>query len=162
MPVWEYNFVMPRATTTSDVFNAIAEPRRRRIIEILSRQPRGRGDRPNLPGPAAKGWSVNELVDELQLPQPAISKHLAVLRKTGIVAAEKHRRQRLYRLEARELKPVFDWTKMFEEFWTNHLDRIKARAEQRFSGIVPQSSNLPNPAFHIYPNNSTSSNLERN
>ena len=153
---------MPRASTTSDVFNAIAEPRRRRIIEILAKPPRGRGNRPNLPGAATRGWSVNDLVEEMQLPQPAISKHLAVLRKTGIVAAEKHRRQRLYRLEAKELKHVFDWTKMFEEFWTNHLDRIKARAEKAFSGIVPQESNLPNPAYHLRPENSTANRFERN
>ena len=153
---------MARAATTSDVFNAIAEPRRRRIIELLSEQPRGRTDRPTLPGPARVGWSVNDLVEEMKLPQPAISKHLAVLRKTGIVAAEKHRRQRIYRLEAQELKPIFDWTKMFEQFWSQHLDRIKERAERRAQVIVPQSTNLPNPMFHFPRGDSTSKPHERN
>jgi DNA-binding transcriptional ArsR family regulator len=152
---------MARAPTTSDVFNAIAEPRRRRIIEVLSRAPRGRAERSNLPKGAPPGWSVNDLVEELHMPQPAVSKHLGVLRKTGIVAAEKHRRQRIYRLEGKELKPVFDWTKMFEQFWTQHLDRIKERAERR-AMIVPQSANLPNPMFHLPVNNSTSNHNERN
>ena len=131
MPVWEYNFSMPRATTTSDVFNAIAEPRRRRIIEILAKPPRGRGDRPNLPGAAARGWSVNDLVDEMQLPQPAISKHLAVLRAVGLVTVQKVGKSRLYALNPAELKPVHEWLNQFERLWTSQLDRIKQRAEQK-------------------------------
>ena len=112
---------MPRAATTSDVFNAIAEPRRREIIEILSTHGTG---------PDGTAWPVTALVRILGIPQPAVSKHLAVLRKTGIVSVEKQGQQRFYRLQAQELKTVHDWTKHFEKFWTHHIDRIKERAER--------------------------------
>jgi DNA-binding transcriptional ArsR family regulator len=107
---------MPRAATTTDVFNAIAEPRRRQIIEVLAQ----RG-----------ALAVGALVLAIGLPQPAVSKHLAVLRKVRIVAADKDRRQRVYRLQAQELKTVYDWAKMFERYWSQQLDRIKQRAEQK-------------------------------
>jgi DNA-binding transcriptional ArsR family regulator len=107
---------MPRATTTSDVFNAIAEPRRRQIIEVLARR-----------GAVA----VSALVVTLAMPQPAVSKHLGVLRKVGLVSVTKHGQQRLYQLEATELKLVHDWAKKFEKHWTHQLDRIKERAERR-------------------------------
>src|SRR5260370_40609370 len=107
---------MPRAPTTADVFNAIAEPRRRQIVELLAR----RG------APA-----VGTLVVTLGLPQPAVSKHLGVLRKVGVVAVRKQGKQRVYRLEAEKLKTVHDWVKAFEELWRHQLDRIKERAEQR-------------------------------
>ena len=107
---------MPRAPTTSDVFNAIAEPRRRQIVELLARR-----------GPLA----VGTLVVTLGLPQPAVSKHLGVLRKVGLVAVIKQGKQRVYSLEAEKLKAVHDWVKVFEELWGHQLDRIKERAEQR-------------------------------
>ena len=107
---------MPRAATTTDVFNAIAEPRRREIIDLL------RGGQPR---------SVNDLVASLRLAQPAVSKHLGVLRKVGLVSVTRHGQQRLYRLEAEQLKAVHDWVKTFERFWSHQLDRIKARAELR-------------------------------
>jgi DNA-binding transcriptional ArsR family regulator len=107
---------MPRAPTTSDVFNAIAEPRRRQIIELLAR----RG-----------ALAVGTLVVTLGLPQPAVSKHLGVLRKVGVVAVIKQGKQRVYHLEAEKLKTVHDWVKAFEELWDHQLDRIKERAEQR-------------------------------
>jgi DNA-binding transcriptional ArsR family regulator len=107
---------MPRAPTTADVFNAIAEPRRRQIVEVLAR----RG-----------ALAVGTLVVTLGLPQPAISKHLGVLRKVGLVAVTKQGKQRVYNLEAEKLKTVHDWVKPFEEFWGHQLDRIKDRAEQR-------------------------------
>jgi DNA-binding transcriptional ArsR family regulator len=107
---------VPRATTTSDVFNAIAEPRRRRIIELLA---------DGHPHP------VNDLVARLDLPQPAVSKHLGVLREVGVVTVARQGQQRLYQLNAEELKPVYDWTKTFERFWDHQLARIKARAEQK-------------------------------
>lgn len=106
---------MPRAATTADVFNAIAEPRRRQMIEVL----RGRQQ------------AVGELVDRLQISQPAVSKHLGVLRKVGLVSVTRDGRRRVYRLNPRELKPVHDWVKNFEQFWGHQLDRIKARAEQK-------------------------------
>ena len=106
---------MSRAPTTSDVFNAIAEPRRREIIALLSN--------------GAKR-SVNEIVEALELAQPAVSKHLGVLRAVGVVAVDRVGKNRLYRLNQSELKPVFDWVKPFERFWSHQLDRIKERAER--------------------------------
>lgn len=107
---------MARAATTTDVFNAIAEPRRRQIVEILAR----RGS-----------LAVGAIVVTLGLPQPAVSKHLGVLRKVGIVSVASEGQQRLYRLEASALKPVYEWAKSFEQHWERQLDRIKQRAEKR-------------------------------
>ena len=107
---------MARAATTADVFNAIAEPRRRQIVDLLAR----RG-----------ALAVGTIVVALRLPQPAISKHLGVLRKVGLVSVTKQGRERLYNLEARKLKPVHDWVKTFEQLWSHQLDRIKERAERR-------------------------------
>jgi DNA-binding transcriptional ArsR family regulator len=108
---------MPRAATTSDPFNAIAEPRRRQLIELLA----AGGARPR---------AVGEMVEILGLPQPAVSKHLGVLRKVGLVTVSKQGQRRLYELNARELKPVYEWAKHFEQFWGQQADRIKARAER--------------------------------
>jgi DNA-binding transcriptional ArsR family regulator len=99
--------------TTADPFNAIAEPRRRQLVEVLAR----RG-----------ALSVGDLVATLRLPQPTISKHLGVLREVGVVTVEK---QRVYELRAEKLKEVHDWVKTFESLWTHQLDRIKQRAEER-------------------------------
>ena len=118
---------MPRAATTTDVFNAIAEPRRREIIGLL------RGGRAHV---------VGELVKTLRIPQSAVSKHLGVLRKVGIVSVSKHGRHRLYRLKAEELKPVHDWVKTYERFWTHQLDRIKERAEGKATERLAQKSRL--------------------
>jgi len=106
---------MPRAATTSDVFNAIAEPRRRRIIDLLA----DAGDR-----------DVTQLVRTLRIAQPAVSKHLRVLRSVRLVSVSRRGRRRVYRLNARELKPVHEWVKTYERFWSHQLSRIKARAEQ--------------------------------
>lgn len=107
---------MPRAATTADVFNAIAEPRRRAIIDALAKN---------------ETSSVNGLVEAVELPQPTVSKHLGVLRKVGVVSVRKEGRQRLYCLEAERLKAVHDWISTFEQFWSHNLDRIKERAERR-------------------------------
>jgi DNA-binding transcriptional ArsR family regulator len=107
---------MPRAATTTDVFNAIAEPRRREIIAVLV---------------DGKEHAVGEVVSILRLPQPAVSKHLGVLRKVGIVSVNKRGQLRMYRLNAKELKPVHDWVKTYERFWTHQLDKVKERAEQK-------------------------------
>jgi DNA-binding transcriptional ArsR family regulator len=106
---------MARAATTADVFNAIAEPRRREIVDLLAR-----GEH-----------VVGKLVARLRIPQPAVSKHLGVLRKVGLVSVSRQGQQRLYRLNPKELKPVHDWVKSFEDFWTHQLDRIKERAEKK-------------------------------
>ena len=109
-------WLMPRAATTTDVFNAIAEPRRREIIGVLA---------------SGRAHAVGALVKTLRMPQPAVSKHLGVLRKVGIVSVNRQGRHRFYRLNAEELKPVHDWVKTYERFWTHQLDRIKERAERK-------------------------------
>ncbi len=107
---------MPRAATTTDVFNAIAEPRRRQIIDVLV---------------DGRAHAVGEVIERLRIPQPTVSKHLGVLRKVGIVSVSKHGQRRLYRLNAKELKPVHDWVKTYEHFWGHQVDRIKERAERK-------------------------------
>ena len=107
---------MPRAATTSDVFNAIAEPRRRLIIEMLA-------DTGEL--------RVGDLVRRLRMPQPTVSKHLRVLRSVRLVSVNRRGRSRVYRLDARQLKPVHDWVKHYERFWEHQLDRIRRRAEEK-------------------------------
>lgn len=105
---------MARASTTCDAFGAIGEPRRREILEILAR----RGER-----------VVGELVEELGIAQPSVSKHLAVLRDVGLVSAARRGRERVYRLEPKELRAVYHWAREFERLWEHQLDRIKQRAE---------------------------------
>ena len=107
---------MPRAATTSDVFNAIAEPRRRELIDLLAR---------------GEEHAVGDLVRAMRMPQPAVSKHLSVLRRVRLVSVHHRGRSRLYRLNPAELRPVHDWIKMYERFWTNQIDRIKQRAEAK-------------------------------
>ena len=109
---------MPRAATTTDAFNAIAEPRRRQLIDLLA-------------AGGGRARAVGEMVQALRLPQPAVSKHLGVLRKVGIVSVTKQGQHRLYRLNAEGLKPVHDWVKHYEQFWARQLDRIKERAERK-------------------------------
>lgn len=107
---------MARAPTTSDVFNAIAEPRRREIICILS---------------TGGARSVGDLVEAMGVPQPAVSKHLSVLRSVGVVSVQHVGKNRLYSLNPAELKPIHDWAQQFEHFWSNQLDRIKLLAERK-------------------------------
>jgi DNA-binding transcriptional ArsR family regulator len=104
---------MPRAATTSDVFNAIAESRRREILELLADQERPVGD----------------IVEMLRLEQPSVSKHLRVLRDVDLVRARRDGRQMLYRTNADALKPLHDWAGGFKPYWRNQLTRIKAHAE---------------------------------
>jgi DNA-binding transcriptional ArsR family regulator len=99
---------MARSPTTSDAFNAVAEPRRRQILDLLAR-----GERP-----------VNDVVASLGLAQPQVSKHLRVLREVGLVSVRGSGQRRLYRLNAGRLKPIHDWVKSFEQFWTESLDRL--------------------------------------
>ena len=107
---------MPRVTATNDVFSAIAEPRRRQIIELLSRSP---------------GLAVGAIVLALGLPQPDVSKHLGVLRQVGIVSVSKQGQHRVYELNLEQLRPVADWVKAFERHWEHQIDRIRAKAERR-------------------------------
>lgn len=99
---------MARAATTSDVFNAIAEPQRREILVLLRA-----GERP-----------VTEVAQELGMPQPGASKHLRVLREVGLVRVRKAGKQRLYALDAKGLKPVHAWTGGFAQFWNESFDRL--------------------------------------
>ena len=107
---------MPRAATTTDVFNAIAERRRREIIGLLN---------------DGREWAVTDVVARVKIAQPAVSKHLGVLRKVGVVTCVKRGQHRLYRLNAAQLKPVHDWVKTYERYWAHQLGRIKERAERK-------------------------------
>ena len=104
---------MPRAATTSDIFNAVAEPRRREILTFLARR-----ERP-----------VSEIVTGLQLDQPSVSKHLRVLRETGLVHMRCQGRQKFYRTNAQAIRPLHDWASRFEQYWSQQLNRVKQRAE---------------------------------
>jgi DNA-binding transcriptional ArsR family regulator len=105
---------MARAATTTDAFNAIAEPRRREILDALAG-----GER-----------SVNDLVEQLGLAQPLVSKHLRVLREVGLVEVREQGRQRLYRLNGPALKPVHDWVKDFERTWSERFDELDVVLEE--------------------------------
>jgi DNA-binding transcriptional ArsR family regulator len=118
--------VMARAATTLDVFNAVAEPRRREILDVL-------GD--------GRERAVNEVVEAVGMPQPSVSKHLSVLLKVGVVTVTRNGQMRMYRLNGSNLKPVHDWVKTFEQYWSHQLDRIKERAEQKMRDRNPKTDN---------------------
>jgi DNA-binding transcriptional ArsR family regulator len=99
---------MARAATTADAFNAVAEPRRRQILDVL----------------ADGELSVNAIVEELELAQPQVSKHLRVLREVGAVEVRDRGRQRLYRLNGQALKPIHDWVKGYERSWSERFDAL--------------------------------------
>jgi DNA-binding transcriptional ArsR family regulator len=105
---------MARAATTTDAFNAVAEPRRRQILDVLAG-----GERP-----------VNDLVTLLGLAQPLVSKHLRVLREVGLVDVRDEGRQRMYRLNGHPLKPIHDWVKNYEQSWSRRFDRLDAVLEE--------------------------------
>jgi DNA-binding transcriptional ArsR family regulator len=106
---------MARAATTSDAFNAIAEPRRRDILNYLLMQER----------------SVNEIVNAMKLEQPSVSKHLKVLKDVGLVDVRREGRQMVYKLNALAIRPLYEWTSTFERLWKHQLQRIKERAEAK-------------------------------
>src|SRR4051812_7241156 len=109
MSIWEC--IVPRvarAATTADVFNAVAEPRRRQILDLLRD-----GERP-----------VNDLVDLTGLTQPQVSKHLRVLREVGVVDVRDVGRQRLYRINGPALKPIHDWVAGYERMWSERFDAL--------------------------------------
>ncbi|HEY1970334.1 MAG TPA: metalloregulator ArsR/SmtB family transcription factor [Pseudonocardia sp.] len=99
---------MARAATTTDAFNAVAEPRRRQILDLLAG-----GERP-----------VNDLVAQLGLAQPLVSKHLRVLREVGLVEVRDSGRQRLYRLNGRPLRPIYDWVRGYQQTWSERFERL--------------------------------------
>jgi DNA-binding transcriptional ArsR family regulator len=105
---------MARVATTADAFNAVAEPRRRQILDVLAG-----GERP-----------VNDLVEQLGVAQPLVSKHLRVLREVGLVDVRDEGRRRIYRLNGHSLKPIHDWVKNYERAWTERFDRLDVVLEE--------------------------------
>src|SRR5215203_1166585 len=110
IPIWVYDVGVARAATTADAFNAVAEPRRREILDALAS-----GERP-----------VNDLVRLLGLAQPQVSKHLRVLREVGVVDVRDEGRQRVYRVNGRALKPIHDWVKGYERMWSERFEELDA------------------------------------
>ncbi len=106
---------MARAATTSDAFNAVAEPRRRAILNYLALQER----------------AVGEIVDLMGLEQPSVSKHLRVLLEVGLVHVRRDGRRMLYRTNAEAIRPLHEWTETFERYWRHQLSRVKERAERK-------------------------------
>jgi DNA-binding transcriptional ArsR family regulator len=105
---------MARAATTTDAFNAVAEPRRRQLLDVLAG-----GER-----------SVTELIDALGLEQPQVSKHLRVLREVGLVTVRGDGRRRIYRLHGEQLRPIHDWLKRYEDTWNERFDRLDEVLEE--------------------------------
>ena len=99
---------MARKPTTHDPFNAVAEPKRRKVLELLG----------------ARELSVNEIAEQLGWTQPMVSKHLGVLKQVGLVSERRVGRQRLYRVNAEQLKPIYDWVVPFERYWSERFDRL--------------------------------------
>jgi DNA-binding transcriptional ArsR family regulator len=120
-----YSLFMPRAATTSDAFNAVAEPRRRDILSFLALDER----------------SVGDIVDALALEQPSVSKHLRVLKDVGLVHVRRDGRHMLYRTNAEAIRPLHEWTATFERFWRHHLNRVKERAEAQANPISDPEKN---------------------
>jgi DNA-binding transcriptional ArsR family regulator len=108
---------MARAATTSDAFNAVAEPRRREILAFLADR-----ERP-----------VGAIVVALRLEQPSVSKHLRVLRDVGLVRMRREGRRKFYRTNAAAIRPLHEWTGEFERFWRHQLSKVKERAEAKMA-----------------------------
>ena len=105
---------MARTPTTHDAFNAIAEPKRRELLELLE----------------AQELAVNEIVERLGWSQPTVSKHLGVLKQVGLVSERRDGRHRFYRTNAAQLKPIYDWLAPFEQYWSERFDRLDEVLEQ--------------------------------
>ena len=120
---------MARAATTSDAFNAVAEPRRRQILSYLALKERPGGD----------------IVAALNLDQPSVSKHLGVLRDVGLVHVRRVGRHRLYQTNAQAIRPLHEWASTFEKFWQHQLIRVKERAEEKSaqSGFIQNPQEIP-------------------
>jgi DNA-binding transcriptional ArsR family regulator len=106
---------MPRAATASDAFNAVGEFRRREILSYLAGEER----------------TVGDIVTGLRLPQPSVSKHLRVLHEVGLVRVRRNGRHMLYRTNSEAIRPLYEWTREFERFWSHQLLRVKERAEAK-------------------------------
>jgi DNA-binding transcriptional ArsR family regulator len=111
---------MARAATTSDAFNAVAEPRRREILAFLAEQ-----ERP-----------VGEIVRALEMEQPSVSKHLRVLKDVGLVDVRREGRRKLYRTNAEGIRPMYEWAGWFQQFWRRHLKGVKERAEAKMGSTT--------------------------
>lgn len=118
---------MARAATTSDAFNAVAEPRRRQILSYLVI-----GER-----------QVGEIVAAIGLDQPSVSKHLGVLREVGLVHVRRNGRHRLYRTNAAAIRPLHEWTGTFERYWQHALLGVKQRAEAQMQKNSQSNRNAP-------------------
>jgi DNA-binding transcriptional ArsR family regulator len=116
---------MARAATTSDAFNAVAEPRRRQILLYLAHDER----------------QVGEIVTALGLNQPSVSKHLGVLREVGLVRVRRNGRHQFYRTNAEAIRPLHEWTETFERYWKHQLHRIKDRAEAQMKNGAESDTN---------------------
>ena len=123
---------MARAATTTDAFNAVAEPRRRQILSYLAHHERPVGD----------------IVTALNLDQPSVSKHLGVLRDVGLVRVRRNGRHRLYRTNAEAIRPLHEWAGTFEQFWRHQLSSVKQRAEEKMKELQA----IPNPG-NSFPKN---------
>ena len=121
---------MTRIAHPNDVFTAISEPRRREVIAVLA---------------DGQEHAVNQIVLVMKIAQPAVSKHLGALRKAGVVAVVKHGQHRMYRLTPEGLKPVHDWVKVFERYWTHKIDQIKQSAERKALERMIRVDDTPNP-----------------
>ncbi|MGA8727203.1 MAG: metalloregulator ArsR/SmtB family transcription factor [Terracidiphilus sp.] len=117
---------MARAATTSDIFNAIAEPRRRQILTLL-----------------VKELPVGDIVVALNLDQPSVSKHLRVLRDVGLVRVRRNGRHKLYQTHAESIRPLHEWSATFERYWSHQLQSIKTRAEKAAQQSAQPSTKRP-------------------
>ena len=127
MPISAYDVSMARAATTTDAFNAVAEPRRREILDVLAR-----GER-----------TVNALVSELGVAQPVVSKHLRVLREVGLVRVRDEGRQRVYRLDPGPLRAVYDWVKDFERLWQERFSLLDSVLDELIEEQDQQEQDQP-------------------
>ena len=118
---------MTRSTHT-DVFTAIAQPRRRQVIAILS---------------DGQEYAVNDIVVRMKMAQSPVSKHLGALHKAGVVTVVKRGQHRMYRLKPEALKPVHEWVKVFERYWTHQVDQIKQRSERKALERMIRIEDLP-------------------
>jgi DNA-binding transcriptional ArsR family regulator len=113
--------IMARAATTSDAFNAVAEPRRRQILSYLAHHER----------------KVGDIVAAMRLDQPSVSKHLGVLRDVGLVCVRRDGRHKLYRTNAEAIRPLHEWAGTFEQLWRHQLSRVKELAEEKMNELQP-------------------------